>query len=1118
MTLNDATQRQVQAADPGASTWLAANAGSGKTRVLTDRVARLLLSGVEPQNVLCLTYTKAAASEMQNRLFTQLGRWALLGDEALGAALFELEQGLKPGPDQLAQARRLFARAIETPGGLRIQTIHSFCASLLRRFPLEAQVTPNFTEMDDRAAALLRDEVLEEIASGPDAPALEGLIAHYTGDDLSRLTATVVGSRDALSGEVDEDEIAAWFGVKPGETLDAALGRVFLGDEEQILADLLPHLRASTKTTDQKAADALTNLPFHDRLSLFHALCGPFLTGGGAKVPFSAKIDSFPTKDCRAGLGPLGDRLANLMLRVEAERPAVLALLNVQRTAALYRFAQAFLPAYAARKQARGWLDFDDLILKTRDLLENEAVANWVLYRLDGGIDHILVDEAQDTSPQQWQVIERLAQEFTSGIGARDVDRTIFVVGDPKQSIYSFQGADPREFSRMRDVFQEKLQAVQAGLQSLTLEYSFRSAEAVLRTVDQTLTGRDEIFQDNHRAFQDALPGRVDLWPLIPAGEKTDDLPWYDPVDRVSQTSPQVQLASQIADRVAEMLESGETIPEKDHRRPVRAGDVMILVQKRSTLFTEIIRACKARGLPIAGADRLKLGAELAVRDIAAVLSFLATPEDDLSLAAALKSPLFGWDEDQLFRLAAPRPGYLWRALYDAAETHAETVSILTDLRARSDYLRPYDLIERLLTRHDGRRRLLARLGPEAEDGIDALLAQALAYERMDVPSLTGFLTWLETEEVEVKRQLDSAGDRIRVMTVHGAKGLEAPIVILPDTVSARFDVRDDLVTLENGRPAWKPGKELATPEIDAGVAAAQQLQMEERLRLLYVAMTRAEKWLIVCGAGEPPKNGQSWYQQVQKGLETVGALPSVGEFGVGLSYRTGDWTGPPLIEAKVQADSETVSPPEWATRIVKPPKALPILTPSTLGGAKALASEAEGLETEEALLRGTRIHLLLEHLPQTPRAEWDDTALVLLSALDPPTPEDETQLLLSHATRVLEAPDLTPIFAQGALAEVQITADLPTLKRRMHGAIDRLIVEDNRVLAVDFKTNAVVPDTPDDVPEGLLRQMGAYAEALAQVYPGRRIETAILWTATATLMPLTETQISHALVRAVPP
>ncbi len=463
-----------------------------------------------------------------------------------------------------------------------------------------------------------------------------------------------------------------------------------------------------------------------------------FLTGSGAKEPFAAKIGGFPTKATREGAAaPLMPALDGLMARIEAARPKRLALDTARKTLALHRFAHPFVAEYEVRKQARGWLDFDDLILRAGHLLNDPGLAAWVLYRLDGGIDHILVDEAQDTSPDQWRVIESLAREFTSGESARSERmRTLFVVGDMKQSIYSFQGADPTGFTRMQGQFAGAFGQVGVKLRDLELEYSFRSSEAVLRFVDHALETAPGLGREvKHVTFDETRPGRVDLWPVVEKEDDAEPSHWTDPVDMPAPTDAPVKLAGLIADTIAEMLETG-TVPAKDGGlRPVTAGDIMVLVRRRSALFHQIIRACKARGVPIAGADRLRIGGELAVKDLTAVLAFLATPEDDLSLAAALRSPLFGLDEDDLFRLAHPRgKAYLWNALREAAERYPETLACLDDLRGQADYLRPYELIDRILTRHDGRRRLVARLGAEAEDGIDALLAQALAYERIEVP------------------------------------------------------------------------------------------------------------------------------------------------------------------------------------------------------------------------------------------------------------------------------------------------------------------------------------------------------------------------------------------------
>ena len=1181
--VDDATARQVRAADPKATTWLSANAGSGKTRVLTDRVARLLLNGVEPQHILCLTYTKAAASEMQNRLFRRLGQWAMKADDDLRADLLALgEFGAGTGDitaadqtaadqpaaglsrDRLAQARRLFARAIETPGGLRILTIHSFCASLLRRFPLEAGVSPQFSEMDDRAARMLREDIVEELALTQPL-LMQDLARHYSGEDFGALLAEIAQHRARFAGPLEPDTAVAALGGRPGDSGAQLLAEVILGDEADLVARILPVLQQG-KTTDQKLAANLARLRWGAAgMSLISALEGLFLTGANTKEPFSAKVGSLPTKDTRARLEALDlERLEQLMRRVEAARARRIALLAAEKTCVLHRFAAAFLPLYEARKASHGWLDFDDLIQRAKALLTDPSVAAWVLYRLDGGIDHILVDEAQDTGPDQWRVIELLAAEFTASEGAEPGTRTLFVVGDKKQSIYSFQGADVAAFDAKQAMFQSRFQAAGLGFQNERLEHSFRSSPAILSLVDATFAGRfpRALGADiSHIAYRDAMPGRVDLWPLVAPADKADEGDWEDPVDLIADSHHAARLASDLASEIGRMIQSRTMISDQGVMRPCHAGDFLILVQRRSTVFDAIIAACKREGLPIAGADRLKLGAELAVRDIAALLSFLALPEDDLSLATALRSPLFGWSEAEIFDLAHQRPGYLWRALRDkteaatasatagdslreptTGEVATRTRMMLDDLRRSADFMRPYELIERLLTRWGGRARLIARLGTEAEDGIDELLSQALGYERNEVPSLTGFLTRLQTDDVDVKRQMEGEGHRIRVMTVHGSKGLEAPIVILPDTADRKPRERDELHILADGLPVWKTPAEASPPAMALARAARAEQTTDENLRLLYVALTRARCWLIICGAGEA-KTEAAWYNLVSQGMQAVGAR-SIGS--ARLRWQFGDWpdasaqgaqgaqdTGSAsdpatpvdqkLVDPKF-ADPKLADPlpadtvpslPDW---LFRPPLPAPViskpLSPSDLGGAKILLApgEEEGPDAAEAMRLGSLLHLLLERLPDIARADWPAFAESVFASE-----------VLDEAVAVLSAPDCAAIFApqmpgevmpgEVMLAEVALTA--PLGEARMIGTIDRLIIGPEHVLAVDFKSNRLVPSTVGEVPEGILRQMGAYGAALAAIYPERRIELAVLWTREARLMPLPHEIVSAALRRA---
>lgn len=1111
--LHDASLAQIAAARPDVSTWLSANAGSGKTRVLTDRVARLLLNGVQPQHILCLTYTKAAATEMQNRLFKRLGVWAMKPDAPLRHDLAELGEGDNLTPERLALARQLFARAIETPGGLRIQTIHSFCATLLRRYPLEAGISPGFAEMDDRTARAMRDEILQDMADRLAPDAVADIAALHPGEGMESLVIEICGQAPVFSRPLTRQEALARFGLRADESLAFILADVFLGVEADLLARLSDLLDDSSKADQKHAARfrALDlNVPGEHELAQLESM---LLTGAAVtrSAPFSAKIDSYSNKTVRAALGPDLDRLHDLMRRVEAARPRRLGLVAAEQMLALHRFAGIFLKEYESRKAALGLLDFDDLIRRAGRLLNDPALAAWVLFRLDGGIDHILVDEAQDTSPPQWEVVERLTAEFTAGASARTEARTLFVVGDKKQSIYSFQGADLTAFDARHRDFGSRFSEIGQPMQDRSLDYSFRSARAVLDTVDATF---GDAFPSalgaapRHLAFFDSLPGRVDLWPLIPVAEKSRDENGWDPVDLVSEDHHTVLLAQQIADEIRTMVDQGvQIVDETGQTRPVHYGDFLILVQRRSALFAQVIRACKQRGLAIAGADRLKLGEELAVKDLKALLAFLATPEDDLSLAAALRSPLFGWSEDRLYRLAHGRKGYLWETLRDSDET--ETLAVLNDLRDNTDFLRPYELLERILTQHGGRQRLLTRLGQEAEDGIDELLTQALLYEQTDVPSLTGFLVWLEGDEVEVKRQLGGEGDSIRVMTVHGAKGLEANIVILPDTAERVHRDRAQVYLAEDGQALWKPSGDLRTDEISAIAAARRNRTQEESLRLLYVALTRARTWLIVAGAGEArtetskgpkPRAEWCWYLQVQAGLQALGH--SAGADGR-MRHETGVWPEPGQRRDPAPTQIEL---PSWAREPAPDlPRDLPALSPSDLGGAKALPGEGD--EGEVAKARGTAIHSLLEHLPGTDPARWAGIAQAV-------TPEGfDASALLDEAAGVLSAPELSFLFDPAGLAEVAVSGLWNG--RRIVGTIDRLLVRQDHVLAVDFKSNRVLPDTPDMVPDGILRQMGAYAHVLSQVYPGRRIETAILWTAGPQLMRLDPDKVIAALGRA---
>ena len=1091
MSLDDATRAQRRAARPEYSTWLVANAGSGKTKVLTERVARLLLAEVEPQRILCLTYTKAAASEMQNRLFRTLGSWTMLSNGRLAEELSALGD---PGPfsdELLAKARTLFARAVETPGGLKIQTIHSFCSTVLRRFPLEAGVSPDFKEMDDRLAKLLQREVLEELALSNN-PGMEAMAAYQSGEEVEKWIGEVLRHKQVLTQPKTRSDILQTHELSDDLTLESVCEPL----RSREVADLVDRVGTALQTSgkrDQEYGRKLLDADFSGTAEkILRQLEAAMLNAKG-----EPRGTWFPSKKAREGIIANEEAAYDAICEeVAAARLKRLSLDAADRTIALHQFARSFLPAYEARKAQGGWLDFDDLINRTRTLLSHGPSAAWVLYKLDGGIDHILVDEAQDTSPEQWEVIRTLAEEFLAGEGANENGRTIFVVGDKKQSIYSFQGADPRAFDGMRAHFETMLKEAPKPLQDAELQHSFRSSAAILDVVDTLFEASDHAGlgqESRHKAFKDQLPGRVDI---LDPWEKVDPETgaWHEAVDRLGETDHRRQMAEALADRIAKMIGS-ERIPIIDRlgRRDkvVEPRDILILVQRRSEVFNEIIRACKARGVPMAGADQLNVAQELAVRDITAILSFLATPEDDLALASTLKSPFFGWDDAALFELAYNRTGaYLWQALRQRQADFPGTYAVLRDMRDRADFLRPYELIERLLTWHGGRHSIRSRLGAEADDAVDALLAQALAYEQAETPSLTGFLTWLSADDVKIKRAIDSAANVVRVMTVHGSKGLEAPIVIMPDT-ALRKKKPVDRIAQEDELVVWRGSKDDCPPDRLPFRDAESDRQDEERQRLLYVAMTRAECWLIVTAAGDvEDRTSRGWYAQISDALAKLETHPIEG----GRRYQKLSWPEP--------AQEECIAERTEQQRLILPSPAkaaaLTTIAATDLGGAKTMLGTEED---EDALARGVAIHALLENLPRIDRALWPDYA-EHLGATD----------LLAEAQAVFDTPELQHLFSPESLVEVPISADLGT--HRLHGIIDKLVISKDEILAVDFKSNRMEPATANEVPEGILRQMGAYAVALRQVFPDKKIRLAILWTQSAQLMELTQASVMEALQR----
>ncbi len=1128
---------QRVASDPAVSAFVAASAGSGKTKLLTDRLLRLMLAGAAPGRIQCLTYTKAAAAEMALRLQTMLGRWVTLEEAKLDAALRELD--LVPDDALRAKARALFAEVLDLPGGMRIGTIHAFCQSLLRRFPLEAALSPHFRLVDDleteNALGAAREAMLGAAFTVEKRAALAALAGQTSLTQFGELVKSLLKHRDRL--DIDPAAFGRALGVT-AETDAGILAAAVVWNDRPIAEAARVVAGKGSPAIQEKAGRLLEwlSIPAGERVEYWEQWTAEFLTKAGEPRAAGAFVNKkllTTHPDLQAAFLAEQERI----LRVEDDRRALqIAALS----AALLSLARPVVEGYAAHKSAAGQLDYDDLIASTGRLLADPGAA-WVLYKLDGGLDHLLLDEVQDTAPAQWEIAGRLTEEFFAGTGTRDESRTVFAVGDRKQSIYGFQGADPEQFAVWRGRMRRQVRAAGAEWRDVELDVSFRSTAPVLELVDAVFAGAlagpgvADGAALRHLPDRAGHAGRVELWPLVPVPVVPDAAPWSVPDRNGGAMGAPERLAGALADWIAARC-GVEELPSQG--RKLAAGDVLVLVRRRNAFARALVRALKARGVAVAGLDRMVLTEQPAVADLLTLCDALLLPEDDLAFACVLTSPLGGLNDEDLIALAPGRSGSLWATLRGRAGECARwraAADFFATLLGRVDYASPHALLSEALGPLGGRALLFARLGPEAAEPVDELLRAALDYAALHPPSLQGFVHWLRKSGAEVKREAEGAGAAVRVMTVHGAKGLQAPLVILPDTTAlppddSRILWGDDPAT---GQPVplWSPRKAMRCAAIDRLMAAAETRRMAEYNRLLYVALTRAEDRLVVCGwetgKSRPPA---CWYDVVAEGFARLGATAEAfggGWDGETLSFAAEQTAAP--VRRGTTAVAEAAALPGWtgfapAWRPVPPPEEPPLpvpLAPSRpenagLGTVPEAASPlAERDATGARFGRGQLIHALLQHLPAVPEAARAAAAARFLARPGHGLSAEDVARVSGEVLRLLADPALAELFGPNGRAEVPLTGVVAG--QIIGGVIDRLAVLPDRVLIADYKTNRGPPDSVARVPVLYLRQMAAYRAVLRGAFPGRAVDCVLVWTTGARVMPLPETLLDRHAPGAAP-
>ncbi len=1142
---------QGRASTPTNSAWVSANAGSGKTYVLAQRVVRQLLSGVDPSRILCLTYTKAAAGEMSNRVFDILGQWVGLSDAELGDEIERIE-GEPARPTQLARARILFARALETPGGLKIQTIHAFCEALLHQFPLEANVPGTFTVMDDQMQRQLMAQARQSIAvaahTHPDntiGSAFLELMDLASDAQINKVFGEVVNHREALASWLERiggpegatNHARKLLGFGPSDSVDNLTNTA-------LAASLFQHLNCDEIAVFAESTGATNSIKFAAHLRAFLtaqstqeaalAIDTILLIKSGALRSFG----KYPSKDIENRFPGLRSALETEGERWLAAKSRIKTLHLILKTQPLLVIADAMVGYYAQEKRQRGLLDFDDLIERTADLLSRSDARSWVLYKLDLGIDHVLLDEAQDTNPKQWQIISALAEEFFTGKSARLTQRTVFAVGDEKQSIYSFRGAEPRNFAEQKRRYQRQITAAQKSFEDVSLGLSFRSTTDVLAAVDAVFNIEEHAQgvtfgapPPSHTAARQKDPGSVEVWDLIEAAPGDDPENWHVPMDIAGQHQA-LLLADKMADKIASWVGS-ETIEASG--KIITAGDILVLVRSRDRFVGALNRALKTRDIAVSGADRLIVTDHIAVKDLMALGQVTLTPQDDLSLAVILKSPLIGLSEEDLFDLTQSRflsntEISLFEALKRAkGQQFSDAFDEITHWRKLSDQVPVFEFYARILGKMGGRKKILARLGNEAEDVIDAFLDTALTYEQGSIPGLQAFLEALLEEKPEIKREMDASAGEVRIMTVHAAKGLEAPIVFLVDKSSPAFQSQHAPSLYgwsENNQEAcylWVPRSDDHCSKTLALRDDEKRRAEEEYRRLLYVAMTRAEDRLIICGyRGKTNPGAPNWHDMVRTALE-----PDWQDiYADGQSEHGGDgevlwhrWKAPnsptPVINPKTPPHStvpiRSTELPDWISKVLPPEIKLPRpLNPSgaqtdideTLAQQPALSSPFQRTSADPATpdprRRGTALHKLLQVLPDMEDSKrWPAAEAYLAKQLPQYTPDLHLDMLQS-LKEVLDHPQLRDCFdLQTSRGEVSLMGTIATKNgpRSVSGQIDRLTVGEDEVTILDYKTNLQVPESHDDIPPDYVTQLALYRELVARLYPQLPIKCMLVWT-----------------------
>ena len=1097
-----ASIKQQQAASPEQSVWVSANAGTGKTRVLTNRILRLLVGGAEPHEILAVTYTRAAAAEMKNRLAIETARWAIIGESELKASIHDV--GIeKPTQDNIERARRLFAELLDKPAGIKIETVHAFAQSILKRFPIEAETQPTFKVASDEETREIKQRAIDSVLSEENSKLQESLKFLAQIIDVEQLKTmaseffkapqylahakknpkefranlfNALGCKDAADDPkaARENIIAA---------ANAATSR--RKSEMQALAEIIK----DGNKTEQKIAQAIKDYfaPTGGGLDDYADI---FLTKGGEvrKTHISKKnITDHP--HLKIIFEEEGERIS-------AAKKQIAAINIAEINSHLYNAAAEIANRYDNQKRQDGLMDYDDLIAKTTNLLDQKGAPSWVAYKLDQGLKHIMIDEAQDTSPQQWRLLSAIADEFFANQKDEDENfgRTLFSVGDYKQSIYSFQGARPELFNGQKEKFKAAAKNAKKDFAEIELNISFRTNQTILDIVDaiaETGGGEGLGHMPHHRASRQGDSGFIEI--MEPLQDNLDEPPEpFDATRPYQGDKIQIELAKKVAAKLKEWI-GRRYLPSKN--RVMQAGDIIILLQKRGGLWTIIDRELRRQGLPVASADKIKVNDSIAIEDLLALGDAMLLPEDDLNLASVLKSPLFGLSENHIFEIAYGRKNKTiqqrLQSLAAESPVYKAANDRLEDWLKIAEQTTPYEFYRRVLTTPI-RLAFTKRLGENAIHAIAQFLDIIAEFEGEKTSTLQTLINHIRRADIDIRLENDArASNEIRIMTVHGAKGLEAPVIVMPDTLKQRKPnpltyplTYSPTYLLGGDMPIYAPAE---GSRLDAIIEAKEKIknqQRDEDNRLLYVALTRAEDGLLVAGFEQSRKREYegSWYEKIATAAAKIDPIKLRGQ-------------DRQAIKTPEEKSPEADRYPQWIHQTPAPEDAqYTTLSPSQQPSGKSPMGEGR----QKAMLRGTLIHRLLEILPGLDDEAQTRAAGRIIAPLVPQEfSQSEANAAIAEAQNLMQSDALNPIFSKHGRAEVPITGEVNG--QNFQGIIDRLVIEEERITIIDFKSGKP-PENNADIPESYQQQMEIYSQIIRQIWPERSVRAALVFTENASI------------------